>query len=672
MPAVAKPTHSRGDEPTIRVLGEGAEWADGSETRVLSILRKARDRSSSSDELAEKIRDWPTRYHFSRLRSRVLSPLKIAPGTRVLDLGGGTGPLSRRLGELGADVTLLDGSEERARAAAERCRDLDNVSVAVGTVSDLDDAEPFDIVLAVGLLEYAGSTADGPEAMLRQAAGLLKPDGAVAVGIENAIGLKYLLGYAEDHVGLPWVGWEGYLGIEHVRTYSRPELASLLNAAGLPEQAWFFPFPDYKLPTGIVSEAGYELGRPDVVDSIVPQPCVPDSSLPVLLCDARAAHRTMLRAGLGRDVANSFLVVASRESAGLDRHVDRETLAWLTGSERSARFLRSRRLVSQAGSLAIVDDTSSPAMVEADWLAQRRFPVVPFEEGEPLDFLISEALAAGDAARTRELLTLWTEHLREQASEAGADSMSPFAAEAPGLALPGDFLDSQPANFLLHDGRIHRIDVEWEARGSVDLDLVCARGLFHFVVDLFTRGISTRRVGERDVSSFLTSLAEAAGLENRARAVQRLPEAEAALQALVRGWPIERSRAEIERILRSAPEELAVQAGAPTASPTRPEREAELEAELAQLRLAHEAQARHLIAQRLALAEEVEREVTTLREESSTTIAGLREEIEWRKGVMESQEKAIENHRQVVDALQNSRSFRYTEPLRRIASLLRR
>jgi hypothetical protein len=84
------------------------------------------------------------------------------------------------------------------------------------------------------------------------------------------------------------------------------------------------------------------------------------------------------------------------------------------------------------------------------------------------------------------------------------------------------------------------------------------------------------------------------------------------------------------------------------------QRARELEAELEGLRRAHEAQARHLVAERLALANEIENEVKL-----------LREEIDWRKEVMEVQEESLET-------LRNSRSLRYTEPLRRIASALRR
>jgi hypothetical protein len=84
------------------------------------------------------------------------------------------------------------------------------------------------------------------------------------------------------------------------------------------------------------------------------------------------------------------------------------------------------------------------------------------------------------------------------------------------------------------------------------------------------------------------------------------------------------------------------------------ERVRQLEEELETLRAAHEAQARFLVQERLALADAMEREV-----------GELRADIEWRKSVMEHQEEQLE-------VLRSSRSLRYTEPFRRIAGVLRR
>jgi 2-polyprenyl-3-methyl-5-hydroxy-6-metoxy-1,4-benzoquinol methylase len=534
--------------PSVRILGTGAEWADGSEMEVASILRSASDVSAGSDELAGRIRDWPTRYHFSRLRANLLAPLRIGPGKRVLDLGGGTGTLSRRLGELGADVLLLDGSRERAVAASARCAQLPNVEVAVGTVFDLDEREErFDVVLIVGLLEYAQQNPGGPEGLLRNAAALLAPDGVVAVAIENAIGLKYLLGYAEDHLDRPWVGLEGYPGIDHVRTYSRRELAAMLTAAGLPEQAWYAPFPDYKLPTVIVSDAAYALDDPDVVDAVVSRPCSTEASRPTRIADERGAHLTMLRAGLGPAVANSFFVAAGRSTAALDRHADQGTLAWLTGAERRARFMRNRRLVSDRGTLEIVDDSAEAVAVEEGWLTQRRYPRIPFERGRPLDQLLVEALATRDPERIRRELALWADAVREHAFTAPEQPDNPFGPEQGALALPGGFLDSQPSNFVQGDDGLRRIDAEWEARGAVDFDLVAVRGLLYFALDIVARGIATPAPPEAVLSTVIAALADAAGIEGARRALERLPAAEAALQGLVLGVPSETVEADLVR-----------------------------------------------------------------------------------------------------------------------------
>jgi hypothetical protein len=78
--------------------------------------------------------------------------------------------------------------------------------------------------------------------------------------------------------------------------------------------------------------------------------------------------------------------------------------------------------------------------------------------------------------------------------------------------------------------------------------------------------------------------------------------------------------------------------------------------ELELLRLAHEAQARHLVSERLAFADRIE--------EGEGVIARLREEIEWRKGVMEEFERRLAR-------IHGSRTFRYTAPIRSLAAQVR-
>jgi 2-polyprenyl-3-methyl-5-hydroxy-6-metoxy-1,4-benzoquinol methylase len=73
--------------------------------------------------------------------------------------------------------------------------------------------------------------------------------------------------------------------------------------------------------------------------------------------------------------------------------------------------------------------------------------------------------------------------------------------------------------------------------------------------------------------------------------------------------------------------------------------------ELELLRRAHEAQSRHLIAERLAFADQIA--------QLDGVIERLGEEIEWRKGVMEDFEGQL--HR-----IHGSRAYRYSAPVRRL------
>ena len=79
-------------------------------------------------------------------------------------------------------------------------------------------------------------------------------------------------------------------------------------------------------------------------------------------------------------------------------------------------------------------------------------------------------------------------------------------------------------------------------------------------------------------------------------------------------------------------------------------------ADLEALRLAHEAQARHLIIERLAVAENAAALLAELDE--------LKADVEWRTGVMKTYEDQLET-------LRNSRSLRYSASLRRVAGALR-
>ena len=480
----------------VRLLGESLPYADGAENALLEIMRVAEDRSTGSDELTTWITDWPTRYHLSTQRANLLAPLNVRPGMRVLDVGAGTGAATRYMAEQGAQVLALEGSLDRARVAAARCRGLDNVTVAAGSLGDLPAHHTFDLVLCIGVLEYAlarvggeHESADDFVAMLRQH---VEPHGTVAVAIENQIGLKFLLGYPEDHLAKPWEGVEGYQGKPGVRTYSTRTLRMLLEHGGLGHQEWLYPYPDYKLPKTILHRAAFE--QPDagtLVDQLVGTPIKEFNYQRTLLCDDRGAHRTFLEAGLGDEVANSFLVLAS-PSPDADPLVTPGVLAWHYGNPRLRRWRRAKLVVAdEAGRRVETLAAGDPAERARGWLRQEPGGTQPFVSGRTLEQQVLDACAREDLDAVGRILGRWRAAIDDEVRtvDQAPAATHPFLTGDTRRVLPERYLDCNLDNFLEDDqGRVTFFDSEWHASDPVDADLVRLRGLWYLANTLMSSG----------------------------------------------------------------------------------------------------------------------------------------------------------------------------------------
>lgn len=520
----------------MTVLEPTSDYRDGGEDAVVAALNSASDRSDGSDELARSIVDWPTRYHLSPQRSNLLRCVQLPAGGRVLDVGAGTGALSRHLLDRGCEVVAVEGSLARARAAALRCEDAGPIELFCGSLDSLlsvrpDLVETFDAVVVVGVLEYS-ATDDGAAHLLATAASALSPGGVLVLAIENQLGLQYLAGAPEDHLALPWIGVEGYRAEGRARTWHRAALRSLIEGAGLVAQRWLFPFPDYKLPSAVVSSALYERGdAADLIELFVQQQVPEGTSTAFVLGDVRAAQHTMVEAGLGPDVANSFLVVAGATDDAVDGAAPPETLAWLFGAPRRRQWRRTRRLVERNGSLVVeAVEPARPVERGERWLRQQVGDDLDFVAGRNLASACLDACLAGDEEALAYLLTMWVAaHPSIEPDDDGGQH--PFRDERTTSLLSGACLDLDLGNFVLDDdGGLHAIDEEWVLDGAVDRDLVLFRALWNFARLLVTTGRRHPWPIDKTVDDVALGLAQRAGVPADAETLARFRTAERTLQ----------------------------------------------------------------------------------------------------------------------------------------------
>jgi SAM-dependent methyltransferase len=522
---------------------------DAVEAALAARVRAAADRSVLSPELIAAATDWPSRYHLSPRRANLLRPFAAwLAGRSVLEIGAGCGALTRFLGEAGARVLALEGSPRRAAVAAARCADLDNVAVVAETLQDFQ-AEGFGLVTLVGVLEYArllfpaGADADPVDAMLARARELLAPGGALLLAIENPLGLKYFAGSAEDHVAEVMFGIEDRYRPDGVVTFGRAELGARLAAAGLGATRWWYPFPDYKLPVAVLSEAavagdhGLDL-TPLVAGTVTADPQLP----PARLFSLEQAWRAVLRNRLGGDLANSFLVAAAPVAAALPPAT---ALAHHYAVERRPQFAKEvairdanppprrrswrRTAAPMAPRWRVESRRLAPRAPENELPLRQHLTDADFAPGQLWHGRLLELLnePGWTAAQLADWTAVWLEQL---ALHAGL----PCAAPGWDARLDGRLLDAVPRNLMVDGTAGTFIDLEWELDGGLDFGHLFYRGLM-----LSLLGVSSCAVPARgqpiDLGTLFLHIAARCGYARSAADLEVCHAAERRIQHWVHG-----------------------------------------------------------------------------------------------------------------------------------------
>ncbi len=131
-------------------------------------------------------------HHAKEFQLRVyldlLSPYfsSLPAGSKILDIGGGTGRFAGRFIERGHFVTLLDASRSNLAAAAAKLGDSPRLDLIWSEADSLDFLPEgcFDLVLGMEILPYVEDPRRTLEGMTRA----LKAHGPVILGVENRLG----------------------------------------------------------------------------------------------------------------------------------------------------------------------------------------------------------------------------------------------------------------------------------------------------------------------------------------------------------------------------------------------------------------------------------------------------------------------------------------------------
>lgn len=216
-------------------------------------------------------RPWLHRVITSPARTSFLEQVLPASDGAALDIGAGWGQIARALAQRRPVVALEPVAERLAFIEAAARQEGCHARMAFLEIDYLETefVTRFDSVCAIGVLEWVGAFQGHEDPQARQRRFLakirqdLRPGGSFVLGIENRLGLKYLLGSPDDHIGVPHIAnlpaplairrWSQTSG-HPLRsfTYSSTELAEMLHQAGFQKLEFFGAFPDYKVPENIV------------------------------------------------------------------------------------------------------------------------------------------------------------------------------------------------------------------------------------------------------------------------------------------------------------------------------------------------------------------------------------------------------------------------------------
>ena len=269
---IKKVKHSIGLGESFSATPENC-YQDTKEENIRFIIEEIKNGTHWKKAVKEKFQEansWLYEIVTSPKRTKFIDEFVKPKDLQILDIGAGWGQFTLPLAKQN-QICSLEPTPERLdfiKAAAEQEKVSPNISFIGADYLDISFQNKFDLILSIGVLEWVGAFKMNkpPEELqldfLKKIKSELKENGKLTIGIENRLGLKYLLGAPDDHTGLSNISihqkelarklYREETDQElRVLTHSITEYQEMLHKAGFDDINFYTSNPDYKLPVKI-------------------------------------------------------------------------------------------------------------------------------------------------------------------------------------------------------------------------------------------------------------------------------------------------------------------------------------------------------------------------------------------------------------------------------------
>ena len=482
--------------PSLTVHDSAIDYADSSESTLLNLCSNEEfDENSTWQEFNE----WELLYHLCPLRKNLFNWIDFGQEPfRFIELGAGCGALTSYLVDLeNAFVTSVEGSVRRAEVIQQRCRHAKNLEIHACNLTEFPVTEPYDFVSLIGVLEYSGKYVPGDdpyEEVLSFAFKTLNENGTLLLAIENQLGHKYLAGYPEEHDGRPFEGISDYPHYQGMRTFDAATLRAKLEKVGFKAQHWFYPFPDYKMPTAVLSEAA--LNHDDFDPFALMEFPTQDHSCRVNPAfNERGFLQTLRNIGQVHNFMNSFLVIASKNENNKRLRLDDMLAAKFNVFRAPAFQTRTYFLGNGSSEILVKKEKFDTLKIEESSNGVLRIVKNQkyHKDFKNLQEKFLDGVLRNNLDEAWQAVSVWLKTLEEhstQASEEKKNRFHEFCRKHLGHVIyesahhqwiSGKYLDLIFSNLLVaeNDESVKLIDLEWQLQFDLPTALVFDRALFY-------------------------------------------------------------------------------------------------------------------------------------------------------------------------------------------------